>query len=409
MPDGARSIIIGGGIAALLPFTTGRVTFISDDDPPTVGAMSVAAFSLGTGGVNPAMVISSTPDTDPQPSASERLRVKGGAIIEGVGTDSVAIGRGASAPAGDTVAIGRGASAGGGTGTLAVGALASTSTTGDTAIGNGATATGNLSTAVGASASANGGGGTGLAIAVGNGASAVGVRTIAIGGVASATAAVCVGTSSTSNAIGTIVMGSSINANGNANNIYIMQGGFTGAAFQTIVHGGTPTNISSGATGLVLIGGGTTTVTHANNIIVGRDLTSFAARVAIIGNAGSANGVQVCVIGGGNEQTATLGGLTIRCTNGVTTANLAMGDLTIVTPLGTGNAANGRLNLQSGVVQAAGATQHTARTGAAVQASATAADTDLLVFDVDNALLERVTVGAANSGGAGFKLLRIPN
>lgn len=38
-----------------------------------------------------------------------------------------------------------------------------------------------------------------------------------------------------------------------------------------------------------------------------------------------------------------------------------------------------------------------------------AGETNLLVFDVDNAIVERVTVGAANSGGAGFKLLRIPN
>lgn len=42
-------------------------------------------------------------------------------------------------------------------------------------------------------------------------------------------------------------------------------------------------------------------------------------------------------------------------------------------------------------------------------ASTTAGDTRLLVYDVDNATLERVTVGAADSGGAGFKVLRIPN
>lgn len=41
--------------------------------------------------------------------------------------------------------------------------------------------------------------------------------------------------------------------------------------------------------------------------------------------------------------------------------------------------------------------------------STTATHTRLLVYDVDNAALERVTVGAADSGGAGFKVLRIPN
>lgn len=39
----------------------------------------------------------------------------------------------------------------------------------------------------------------------------------------------------------------------------------------------------------------------------------------------------------------------------------------------------------------------------------TAGDTCLAIYDVDNATVERVTVGAADSGGTGFKVLRIPN
>lgn len=41
--------------------------------------------------------------------------------------------------------------------------------------------------------------------------------------------------------------------------------------------------------------------------------------------------------------------------------------------------------------------------------SVTAGQTRFFIYDVDNATLERVTVGAADSGGAGFKVLRIPN
>lgn len=44
-----------------------------------------------------------------------------------------------------------------------------------------------------------------------------------------------------------------------------------------------------------------------------------------------------------------------------------------------------------------------------VDSSATATHTNLLLYDVDNATLERVTVGAADTGGSGFKVLRIPN
>jgi hypothetical protein len=42
-------------------------------------------------------------------------------------------------------------------------------------------------------------------------------------------------------------------------------------------------------------------------------------------------------------------------------------------------------------------------------ANATAGNTRFMIYDVDNGQIERVTVGAADSGGAGFKLLRIPN
>ncbi len=41
--------------------------------------------------------------------------------------------------------------------------------------------------------------------------------------------------------------------------------------------------------------------------------------------------------------------------------------------------------------------------------STTAGHTRFLIYDVDNGTLERVTVGAADSGGTGFKVLRIPN
>ena len=40
---------------------------------------------------------------------------------------------------------------------------------------------------------------------------------------------------------------------------------------------------------------------------------------------------------------------------------------------------------------------------------ATAGQTGFMLYDVDNATVERVTVGAADSGGAGYKVLRIPN
>ena len=46
---------------------------------------------------------------------------------------------------------------------------------------------------------------------------------------------------------------------------------------------------------------------------------------------------------------------------------------------------------------------------ARVDGTTTAGQTALLLWDVDNGTLERVTVGASDSGGTGFKVLRIPN
>jgi hypothetical protein len=44
-----------------------------------------------------------------------------------------------------------------------------------------------------------------------------------------------------------------------------------------------------------------------------------------------------------------------------------------------------------------------------VDCPTTATHTSLMLYDVDNNTVERVTVGAADSGGVGFKVLRIPN
>lgn len=44
-----------------------------------------------------------------------------------------------------------------------------------------------------------------------------------------------------------------------------------------------------------------------------------------------------------------------------------------------------------------------------VDDDSTAGNTRLYLYDVDNGQLERVSVGAADSGGAGYKVLRIPN
>ncbi len=69
---------------------------------------------------------------------------------------------------------------------------------------------------------------------------------------------------------------------------------------------------------------------------------------------------------------------------------------------GTADATGSQIEFYAGV---SGAINVKAR----IDNTATAGHTALLLWDVDNATLERVTVGAADSAGTGFKVLRIPN
>ncbi len=403
-----ESIIVGGGVGAVAPFATGFVTYVASTDPPYIGSTSILKYVDGTGGTQLGMVLA-VGGTDPQPAATEILRVKGGAIIEGVASDSVVIGRAASAPVTATfaVVIGQGASVNT-TNNVAIGHGAVANSTNSIAVGVGASASGNSAVAIGGTAA--GGGGTGQATQVGYSGSASGVNTLALGATASATntAAIAIGAGASVSGSGSIVVGVNV-ACAVADSIAIVQGGTTVRTNWAVVHGGTPTNLSAAATPLVIVGGGAMTVTHAGNIVLGHGFTSFAANVCAIGGTATNSFITTVVVGRGDTHTATLGGLAIRCTNGITTNNLAMGDLTLTAPLGTGNATPGAIGLRTGVQGVAGNAQQAARTGVGVQASTTAADTDLLVYDVDNATLERVTVGAADSGGVGFKVLRIPN
>lgn len=149
--------------------------------------------------------------------------------------------------------------------------------------------------------------------------------------------------------------------------------------------------------GVIHIGIGTLFDAGDGSIVLGHNPATVTA-------AGRAS----LLVLGGTDVDATATGFAIRFTN-ASGNNVVAGNATITAPRSTGNAVPGRILLQTGVAGASGVTLQTARTSAAVAASVTATETDLLVFDVDNNTLERVTVGAADSGGVGFKVLRIPN
>jgi hypothetical protein len=416
-------IILGGGISATAPFTVNAIPFIVTASPPSISATTAAFWTTGAGGTHPAVIINPAAGADPQPAANEPLRIVGGLISEAAGSpDSTVIGRGAIAGSNQQIVIGQGANGGGSNGTVAIGTLASAGNVNSMAIGFQASAANNSTTAVGSSANAQFSGDTSFgsaanargssSTAIGSGANATGNSSCAIGANSSAsqlantgvgTNAVCtgqrataVGGLATSSGDWSIAIGNNARAS-QTNSIAI--GGYDNTA------GGAMEADAVRSIGIgwkCNINGA-----HTDSFILGGGANSFAANTAVFG--GPLLELHTAVFGRGDTHTASIGGFLIRCTDGVTTNNLNMGALTIQAPRSTGNAAGSAINLNTSIPGGSGNALQATRTSVAAQVSGTANDTDLLVWDVNNALLARVSVGAANSGGAGFKLLRIPN
>lgn len=109
----------------------------------------------------------------------------------------------------------------------------------------------------------------------------------------------------------------------------------------------------------------------------------------------------------GHQSTGTpaagLGSAILLNINSSTTADQNAAQIAAVWT--TATHASRSAELQINVVQNAGALATVAK----FDKTPTAGETGLWIWDADNGNLERVTVGAADSGGAGFKLLRIAN
>lgn len=93
-----------------------------------------------------------------------------------------------------------------------------------------------------------------------------------------------------------------------------------------------------------------------------------------------------------------------------TTNNVAGGALNILAGRSTGTAAGGVINLQT---SPAGGVSNNVKnnpvTAVQIDANTTAGETRMLLWDVTAGTLQRVSIGAADSGGTGFRVLRIPN
>lgn len=144
---------------------------------------------------------------------------------------------------------------------------------------------------------------------------------------------------------------------------------------------------------------------HTYTICIGSYTASTASNQFIVGSSdcpiydvyvgiGVVNSVPVSVTYNGTGGSGT---------------DIAGGDINIAGGKGTGSAAGGVVNLQTAISATSGTSLNSLETGVSVDGSNTAGETRMLLYDVDAGSLVRVSVGAADSGGTGYKVLRVPN
>ncbi len=378
MPGAPRSIVIGGGIQPGTPFTLNQLLRITNVTPPTA---SDSVARQGTDGAVGYLTVGTAYTASP--GASEQFRLKSGMISEGLGTDTLVIGRGASAGnAGNLrgIAIGTGASTGNGNDSVVVGY--NTSSNGQSSavvIGSTASLSSASGDVIGYGAIGSGNAGGAVVMAIGQlsnaqASSAGGQDSMAIGWFSAARAYdTVVGHGATSNVQSVFgnkntVIGRQAHANkaqGQStaigadatanvlNGIAIGQAAVAGA--DTVIAIGQAGGTTAAGTKSITIG--TAAVSqHDQNILIGHGAVSIGTGHLVLGGT---NLEVVTVLIGKGDAVASPSARVIRFTN-ASGADNAAGSLTIIPPRSTGNnAAESTLVIQRAVLGASSSTVQT--------------------------------------------------
>lgn len=436
-----ETIVVGGGVGATAPFTSGRIPFIIDNDPPAISDANARVDDS----VNPQRVyIGEADGTVPTGSTvigghtfGANVGVAKSCIIgdlntyanfAAVGADqgAIIVGYNVAMPAGtgpgnhqNNIAIGWGHSwnnnASNANHAIVIGETCTITANASNVrcIGSGNAISFGVSFAIVLGDSNQITGNTGVPIMVGTSHQNAGNQGVAvhIGSACNCSAGVGM--------FRPIMIGSSLTISGSGATDCVLIGNTMTVSGASAAHSlllSSQTTVSGTSQGIIRLGNAVNATQTYNNrfgiihIGIGTLFDPGDGAIVLGHNPATvtAAGRTKTLVLGGTDTDATATGFDIRFTN-ASGNNVAAGSVAITAPLSTGNAVAGRVNLQTGVPGASGVTLQTARVSAAVQASIVAGQTDFLLFDVDNATLERVTVGAADSGGVGFKLLRIPN
>ncbi len=380
MPS-SNPIIVGGGIASGAPFTLGHLLYVSNVSPPQAASATNTIVAVDSvSGVQYVGYANSGGTFPSVTNATETVRILGGAIISGSGTDSVQVGRAANASQTDSIAIGRAAVANT-VSTVVIGPGATNAGQQGVVIGSGASFSSAAGVVIGVNALATGNAGGASTVVVGAGARADcspsgGGSAIAIGLNSRASAEdVIIGGNASSNqnsafGVGSVVIGTSAIANISGGSVYAVVVGWSATTTQklsTVLGSGASASgasqtraivigsgASAAATDAIVIGGGSALTTKS--IAIGAGATDLGAGVLQLGAAGTP--ITTVVFGAGNTA-ASPSPITLRFTN-ATGTDAAAGQLTITAPLSTGAATPAAIVFQTGVAGGSGSTLQTA-------------------------------------------------
>lgn len=167
---------------------------------------------------------------------------------------------------------------------------------------------------------------------------------------------------------------------------------------------------SAAATGLYSCSiGNYSTASFASSVALGRGATTTKINQCVVGagaNATDVGAVAELSLGGGTNGTPYTVMYT-ACSG--TGTNIGGARLHIGPGISTGNATPAILSLQSTTVGSTGTTAQTRRDCLQIDGNTTSGETPMLLLDLAAGTMKRVSIGAADSGGTGFKVLRVPN
>lgn len=418
----ASSIIVGGGIQSGVPFTLNALLFVQNTNPATGGTTSFA--SVVPTGATQGLILSQT--GDPQPAATEILRMKGGIISEALGTGNA-----------DTFTAGRGVATlpNNSTGAVVIAphlgaALPATALPGTIMIGDNITVTAGAANSIWMGKSLNvaaagviiapsstignpGGGsltiiGTSITVTASQAANSTNVfgNGNTLDGAQGQGGHLVVGPSNTIHA--TATLGGNVILIGNNNfasdgtNTSIMLGisnGFVTSGkgtFNILIGRNLAANGAAGPfNGNLLIGWGTKldTLPAASGVIAFADSQSGVGYSIIVFGNGGASGTSFT--------NAAPNPLLFRLTD-ASGANIAGSNLTFRASLGTGTGVAGQIIFQTGIRQAAGSTQHVATNRMLIQGDGTNPVVAINAPDSNTAIPVVVINGGANNHGINF-------